>query len=83
MSKKEKLDKEIDFLKEEFRSYFLLLIALLSGEATVIYAVLSGKRPIYVLYLVIIGFVFTLFIFLKIKDIKDETYSRIRDLEDE
>ena len=50
MSKKERLDKEVDFLKEEFRGYFLRLIALLSGESTVIYAVLSGKRPIYVLF---------------------------------
>ena len=83
MSKKDSLEKEIDFLKEEFRGYFLLLIALLSGEATIIYAVVSGNRPIYVLYLAIIGFILVVFLFSKVKYIKDNIYDRLKQLKDE
>ena len=82
MSKKEAVEKEIDFLKEEFRSYFLLLTALLSGEATLIYAVISKSKPLYVLFLAIIGFILSITIFSKLKDIKDRVYILIERLKD-
>lgn len=82
MSKKEKLEKEISFLQEEFRGYFLLLVALLSGEAGLIYAVVSGEKPIYVLILAIFGFLFAVFIMIKVKSIKDSVYRNLRELED-
>jgi hypothetical protein len=54
------IEKQIDFLIQEFRGYFLVLIAMATGEASILYAVVSGEKPIYVLILAIIG----LFIFL-------------------
>jgi len=62
MSKKDKLEKEIGFLQEEFKGYFLILIALLSGEAGLIYAVVSGEKPIYVLLLAVFGMVLVVFL---------------------
>lgn len=70
MSRKDKLEKELSFLQEEFRSYFLILTALLTGEAGLIYAVVSGDKPIFVLFLAIVGFLFVMFLFSRIKSIK-------------
>ncbi len=82
MGRKEKLEKEITFLQEEFRGYFLILTALLTGEAGLIYAVVSGEKPIFVLLLAILGFIFVAFLFLKIKMIKDEIYQKLDALEE-
>ena len=83
MSKKERLEKEISFLQEEFRGYFLILLALLSGEAGLIYAVVSGEKPIFVLYLAILGLVFVIFLLSKVKKIKDNVYLKLNELEKE
>jgi len=82
MGRKEKLEKEITFLQEEFRGYFLILTALLTGEAGLIYAVVSGEKPIFVLLLAILGFIFVAFLLLKIKMIKDEIYQKLDALEE-
>jgi len=83
MSKKERLEKEISFLQEEFRGYFLILLALLSGEAGLVYAVVSGDKPIYILYLAMIGLFFVIFLLSKVKKIKDNVYIKLNELENE
>ena len=70
MHKVEALEKKIDFLIQEFRGYFLMLVALLSGEAGIVYAVVSGDKPIYVLFLGVAGIIFSLGIFWKLELIK-------------
>ncbi len=83
MGKKERLEKEINFLQEEFRGYFLLLLALLSGEAGLLYAVVSGEKPLYVLFLAILGLFFVFFLLSRIKDIKENIYLKLNELEKE
>ena len=83
MSKKERLEREISFLQEEFRGYFLILLALLSGEAGLLYAVVSGEKPIYILFLAILGLLFVIFLLSKIKTIKDNVYIKLNELEKE
>lgn len=83
MSKKDKIEKELSFLQEEFRGYFLILIALLTGEAGLIYAVVSGEKPIYVLLLAVVGMVLVAFLYSKVAKIKDIIYSRLEELEKE
>ena len=83
MSKKYKLEKEIDFLKEEFKGYFLILVALLTGESGIIYAVVSGEKPIFVLLLAVFGVLFIIFLYAKIQQIKAEIYKNLNELGDE
>ena len=83
MSKKEKLEKELDFLKEKYRGYFLILMGLLTGEATIIYAVVTGTKPIFTLFLAIVGFVFLSILTNRIKNIEEETYLKLDELEKE
>ena len=60
----------------------MILTALLTGEAGLIYAVVSGEKSIFVLLLAILGFIFVAFLFLKIKMIKDEIYQKLDALEE-
>lgn len=82
MSKELKLDKEIAFLQEEFRSYFLMLIALLSGLAGLIYAVFSGEKPLFVLLLALGGFIVLVLLHIKIASIKKKIYLNLELLEE-
>lgn len=82
MSRELRLDKEIAFLQEEFRSYFLMLIALLSGLAGLIYAVVSGEKPLVVLILGVGGSIFAAFLHKKILRIKEELYKNLDLLEE-
>jgi len=82
MHKVEALEKKIDFLIQEFRGYFLMLLALLSGEAGIIYAVVSGDKPIYVLLLEIMGIYIATVIFLKLQSIKSDIIKSLKELEE-
>ena len=81
MSRTKKLEKELDFLKEKYKNYFLMLFALLTGEATVVYAVVTGSKPVYALFLAIFGLVFIAILSMRIRDI--ETYKKLDELEKE
>jgi len=81
MGKIEKLEKELDFLKEKYRGYFLILLGLLTGEATVVYAVVTGVKPLYTLFLAVIGLIFIAILTNRIKNIEEETYLKLKELE--
>jgi len=83
MHKVEALEKKIDFLIQEFRGYFLILLALLTGEASVIYAVISGDKPVRVLFLGVIGWVFLTILLWRLKIIKNDIYNSLKELEEE
>ncbi|MGE0737993.1 hypothetical protein [Sulfurimonas sp.] len=57
MSKKDKLIKEIDILREKRKDWFNVLFALSSAVIVLVYAVLSGEKPVFILILGLIGFV--------------------------
>jgi len=81
MSKTQKLEKEIDFLREKYRNFFLMLFALLTGEATVIYAVVTHTKPIYALFLAVFGLIFIAILSNKIKTIETNIYTKLNELE--
>jgi hypothetical protein len=80
MGRKEQLEKEIDFLKEKYKNYFLILFAVLSGEATMIYAVMSGDKPLYVLFLAIVGLLAFTMLAYRIKNIESTLYEKLDEL---
>jgi len=81
MSKSQRLEKELDFLKEKYKNYFLMLFALLTGEATIIYAVVTGSKPLYALFLGIFGLIFIAILSGRISNIEQETYQKLNELE--
>lgn len=81
MGKKERLEREIDYLKEKYKSYFMLLLALLSGEAGLIYAVVSGDKPLYVLLLAVLGFIILAGLIYKLSITDEQIYKHLDDLE--
>ena len=68
-------------MKEKYRSHFLILLGLLTGEATIIYAVITGVKPLYTLFLAVVGAIFVAVLTSKIKDIEEETYLKLDELE--
>jgi len=82
MHKVEALEKKIDFLIQEFRGYFLILLALLTGEASIIYAVISRDKPMQVLFLGVIGVIFIISIYLKLQSIRWDIMKHIKELEE-
>lgn len=82
MGKKERLDKEIGFLQERYKNIFMLFFGILTGDATLIYYVVSGDKPIEVLLLAVIGSVIATVLYLNIKSIKAQIEAKLDELED-
>ena len=81
MSKKEQLEKEFTKLMNWRDKVFQVFLALLSGEAIMLYSVLSGEKPLYVLLLVIAGFIVLLLIGFKIKLLNEAIDKNIMETE--
>lgn len=72
MGRKNRLERDFDFLKEKYKNLFLLFLAIVTGEASLIYAVVAGEKPIYVLLLAILGALALLLVSLKMVKIDKE-----------
>jgi len=57
MSKKDRILKEIDQLREKRQNWFSAMLALASAIALVVYSVIVGEKPLYVLFVGILGFI--------------------------
>lgn len=82
MSKKDMLDKEFTKLIGWRDKVFQVFLALLTAEAIMIYAIISGEKPIYVLILVVIGIVLLGGIGLKLKSINEDIDQNIKESEE-
>ena len=83
MSKKERLIKEIDILKDKRKDWFNVLFALASAIMVLVYSVLSGDKPIYVLILGVLGFVGLSFVSFYYKKIESDIDYKLSELEKE
>lgn len=83
MSKKDKLLQEIGNLREKRKDVFSILLALFSGLCVVIYAVISGEKPIYTVYLVIFGSLVVMSMAVYYRKIDSAIDEKIEDLEEE
>ena len=57
MSKKDRILKEIDQLREKRQHWFSVMLALASAIALLVYSVIVGEKPLYVLFVGILGFI--------------------------
>jgi len=83
MSKKDKLKEEIANLREKRKDIFSILFALFSGLAIVVYAIVSGEKPIYTMYLVILGTLIVVSLAIYYKKIDEQVDDKIEALEKE
>lgn len=75
--------QEIGNLREKRKDVFSILFALFSGLCIVVYAVISGEKPIYTIYLVIFGSLIIISIAIYYRKIDDKIDEKIEDLEEE
>ncbi len=80
MSNKDKLIKEIDILREKRKDWFNVLFALSSAVIVLVYAVVSGEKPIFVLILGIMGFVAVVSLALHYKKIETDLENKLDEL---
>ncbi len=81
MSRKDRIEKELEHLREKYKGYFLILMAILTGEASIIYAVVAGDKPIYVLLLAVFGLLALSGIAYKLSKTDNEIYEYLDELE--
>jgi hypothetical protein len=82
MSKKDKLEFEYNYIREIQSRYFNVMLALLTGMAALIYAVISGEKQFVVLWLVGVGLIALVVIGIKIRMIDDEIKKIIEEMEE-
>jgi hypothetical protein len=83
MSRKDRLIKEIEILKDKRKDWFHVLFALASAVIILVYAVISGEKPIFILLLGTIGFIGIIFIAVYYKKIELDIETKLDELEKE
>ena len=81
MGKKEMLDKEFTKLIGWRDKVFQVFLAMLTAEAIMIYAVVSGDKPVYIVFLIVIGTVVIAALGLKLKSINEDIDENITETE--
>ena len=82
MSKKDKLEFEYNYIREIQSRYFNVILALLTGMAALIYAVVGGEKQSTVLWLVVIGLIALVIVGFKIRKIDIEIKKIINEMEE-
>ena len=83
MSKKDKLNKEIDSLREKRQNIFTILFGVLSAIAIIVYAVVSGEKPFYMVIFGAVGAVGVAYLSLLYTRIDDNINIKLDELEKE
>lgn len=83
MSKKDKLQGEIDLLREKRKDWFHVLFALVSAIILMVYAVITGEKPVYLLVIATSGLIAALPVALYYKKIESNIEIKLDQLEKE
>lgn len=83
MSRKDKILQEIGILREKRKDLFTALLALFSGLCIVVYAVVSGEKPPYVMFLALIGVILTVYLSVNYQKLIDTLDEKLDELEKE
>ena len=80
-----KIDKQkvkIDFLRDRYKNYFIVVFALLGSIVGIAFQVVIGKIPIWILSILIIGILLVLILFKSMKELKNDIIKLINELEE-
>ncbi len=83
MSKKDKLTKEIDILREKRKDWFSVLFALVSAVVILVYAIISGEKPMYLLFVASVGLIAVAAVAVYYKKIESKLENKLVELEEE
>ena len=83
MSKKDKLTKEIDILREKRKDWFSVLFALVSAVVILVYAIISGEKLMYLLFVASVGLIAVAAVAVYYKKIESKLETKLVELEEE
>ena len=83
MSKKDKLTKEIDILREKRKDWFSVLFALVSAVVILVYAIISGEKPMHLLFVASVGLIAVAAVAVYYKKIESKLENKLVELEEE
>jgi tetrahydromethanopterin S-methyltransferase subunit C len=79
-----KIDKQkvkIDFLRDRYKNYFIVLMAIIGGSVGILFQISIKKLPLWTLSVSLIGLIFVLIILNVMKDLKNDIIKYINELE--
>ncbi len=82
MSKKEKLELQFAYLGRVQNWYFSMMLALLTGMAALVYAVVGGEKGVVVLWLLLVGILALGIVGFKIRKVEHEIKQIIDEMEE-
>ena len=74
------LKEELSVLREEYKNLFLYLLATLTGTITSFYQVLTQNVDISIIFIPIIGFCVSTFIFILLRKVRVKMDNDIKEL---
>jgi len=80
-----KIDKQkakIDFLRDRYKNYFIVVFALLGSIVGIAFQVVIGKIPIWILFILLVGLLLVLILFKSMKELKSDIIKLINELEE-
>lgn len=81
MSRKERITHELGFLSEKHKTTINVILAIFTGIAGTVYAVLSGEKPMMTLILGLVGLVLIFFMIRIVNKINRERQELLDELE--
>jgi len=67
--------------KERYRSVFMVFFGILAGDSGVLYSVVGGEKPVYMLALAVIGTVVAFVVYVNLNAIRGEIEEKLDELE--
>ena len=68
----DKIKSQIEILRDDYRNLFMVFFAVITGSFAVIYKILTLENPLYLLLLVILGFIVASILFVKVLHIRED-----------
>jgi len=80
-----KIDKQkakIDFLRDRYKNYFIVVFALLGSIVGIAFQMMIGKIPLWILSILVLGLFWVLILFKSMRELKNDILKLINELEE-